>query len=168
MFGILLSLSVCQPPQLPPLPQAPPLEARVTVLEQEVKFLKQRMDRVKPLDQFDWYQQHGQTGGWPAVAAPVILAAPIAQATVIPPGYHAHRTTDGRTIVHHDSNHGNAAAHAGIAHPWVKTATAGQTVYASGVTQSASYYSQSSSCPGGNCPVQSSHIFAPFGGRFRR
>lgn len=49
-------------------------------------------------------------------------------AEVIPPGHHSHVTTDGRTIVHADSNYGNAAAHAGIAYPWLIVGRPGQVV----------------------------------------
>lgn len=48
--------------------------------------------------------------------------------TVVPPGHHAHVTTDGRTIVHGDWNYGNPAAHAGVAYPWPKVAFPGQAV----------------------------------------
>lgn len=128
MLSLLLTLVVAQP-QLPPLPQAPPLEQRVSDLERRVAVLEQPRSA-------------------PTAAAP--------RAYVIPAGYHAHRTVDGRTIVHSDALNGNAAAHAGIAPPWVKTATAGQTVYLSpgtaAVSTGATYY-QSSGCPSGFCPA---------------
>lgn len=46
----------------------------------------------------------------------------------IPRGYHAHTSTDGTTFVHGDENRGSASAHEGVAWPWDKSATAGQTV----------------------------------------
>lgn len=73
-------------------------------------------------------------------------AKAVPAATVVPTGFHAHTTTDGRTVVHADSNFGNAAAHAGIAWPWPKTATAGQVV------QYALPTYQFQSCPNGQCP----------------
>lgn len=85
----------------------------------------------------------------PTKAAPAV--------TVVPPGFHAHTTTDGRTIVHADTNFGNAAAHAGVAYPWPKTATAGQTVNAA--QPAVQYALPVSSCPNGQCPAQQTTFF---------
>lgn len=127
-------------------------DRRLTALEQRVADLEKARSLAAP-------------------AVPQSVHVPAPRLFTVPSGFHAHRTVDGRTIVHHDSNHGNAAAHASVAHPWVKSAVAGQTVFVSsdgqGVASSAQYF-QSSSCPGGVCPPQSTYRFAPFGGRFRR
>jgi hypothetical protein len=146
--GLLLASLICTADLGSPVPA---LEARVTALEQRVAALEQprQAATVRP-------------------AVPVAPAQP--RAVVVPQGMHAHVTVDGRTIIHGDHLNGNAAAHAGVPHPWHKSAVAGQTVYLTpgtqGVTASAQYYGQSA-CPGGVCPQQSSR-FQPFGGRFRR
>lgn len=46
----------------------------------------------------------------------------------IPQGYHAHRTIDGRIIIHSDKHYGDPRAHVGIAYPWVKIAKAGDPI----------------------------------------
>lgn len=52
--------------------------------------------------------------------------------TIVPKGHHAHQLADGSTLIHADSNRGNAAAHAGVVsfggEKWPKTAVAGQVV----------------------------------------
>ena len=89
-------------------------------------------------------------------------------AEVIPPGHHSHVTTDGRTIVHADSNYGNAAAHAGIEWPWLKVATAGQVVQSApdppAFAPSYGLPVRSGNCPGGVCPTPQSTVWR---GRFR-
>lgn len=122
----------------------------------------------------------------PASTLPAVTQRP--PVTVVPPGHHTHTTVDGRTIVHADSNYGNAAAHAGVAWPWPKTAVAGQAVYTGGTglgptpghwygggyqgvpqfTTVRAFAADDGSCPGGNCPAGRTRVFAPFGGRFRR
>jgi hypothetical protein len=71
----------------------------------------------------------------------------------VPPGYHAHRTTDGRTVVHADSNFGDPVAHAGIARPWPKTAVAGQTVTVGTADPIPDPLAADGACPGGVCPT---------------
>lgn len=100
--------------------------------------------------------------------------APAAATTVVPPGMHAHRTEDGRIIVHGNENLGNAAAHQGIAHPWIRVAEAGQSVVtAQPITTATSSYSAtySSGCPNGVCPTSgtsSRQPWRPFNGFFIR
>lgn len=74
--------------------------------------------------------------------------------TVVPAGYHAHQRQDGTVIVHGDENFGDPVAHAGIARPWPKIATAGQTVRGAVVQPRAQRVIYGSSCPGGVCPVR--------------
>ena len=62
-----------------------------------------------------------------AVPAAVESVAETTLVTV-PRGMHAHTRTDGTTFIHGDENRGSAPAHEGVAWPWDKTATAGQTV----------------------------------------
>ncbi len=107
------------------------------------------------------------------VPAPVV--ARVASSVVVPPGMHAHTKADGTVIIHGDENFGNAAAHAGISHPWPKTAVAGQVVQTTATAPVAatsrytsSYSQTTSSCPAGGCPPQSSGRWEPFGGVFRR
>lgn len=40
--------------------------------------------------------------------------------SALQPNTHAHQMMDGGVLVHSDSNMGNAAAHAGVAYPWVR------------------------------------------------
>lgn len=109
-----------------------------------------------------------------------VLGAQQPQQVVVPAGSHAHVTTDGRTIIHSNANLGSAAAHVGIAPPWIRTAEAGQTVtMGANATQSTftrqgpfvstSHTVQSAGgCPPGGCPTGRQYVFTPFGGRFRR
>lgn len=71
------------------------------------------------------------------------------QFTRVPAGSHAHTLEDGTVIVHGDENHGNAAAHEGIAYPWYKTARAGDTVFIGAPPRSPF---ATENCPDGNCP----------------
>lgn len=96
---------------------------------------------------------------------------------VIPQGYHAHRTLDGKILVHKDTNYGNPRAHANVAYPWIVIARAGQVINDIKVTTTKpqpvisimprfstpiinNYYIEQprriipfkSNCPGGNCP----------------
>lgn len=99
-----------------------------------------------------------------SIKQPVV---PAVTAQVIPPGFHAHRKTDGMVIVHGDENYGSAAAHAGIERPWPKIAVAGQVVQSANVVPQAV---SNSTCPGGNCPQQSQSDYRPglFGRIFNR
>jgi hypothetical protein len=72
----------------------------------------------------------------------------------IPPGHHAHQTITGEVIVHSDANLGNAAAHHGIARPWVRIAEAGEIV-------GSGQWAVDSDCPVGDCPVVSRGWAAP-------
>lgn len=100
-----------------------------------------------------------ETGAAISIAPSQFVTRPIQAPSVgvIPAGQHAHRTTDGRTIIHGNENMGNAAAHQGIAYPWIRTGEAGQTVYGVGGFGA-------SNCPGGNCPTSNSGA----SGLFRR
>src|SRR5262245_53366717 len=71
---------------------------------------------------------------------------PVVRQVVVPSGYHAHETVNG-TIIHHDSNFGDPAAHAGVlGKGWPKTAFAGDVV---------TIGTSADPCPGGVCPVPS-------------
>lgn len=95
-----------------------------------------------------------------------------------PPGYHRHVTRAGVVVEHHNSNHGDPVAHAGIDRPWPKyygPVSPGNTVHGgatNGVSHSGSNGKMEtgsvvappvfvSSCPGGVCP-------SPRGGLLRR
>lgn len=94
-------------------------------------------------------------------AAPMVVQSSFSG--VVPTGQHAHRKLDGTVFVHRNENMGNAAAHQGVAYPWIRTAEAGQYVGSPQPSYSPSPYtgqtyslpSSSSNCPGGNCPVPS-------------
>lgn len=128
----LESVVLAGPPQAPRPPQAPPLDERVAELERQAVLQSLRLTLVER--QLALYQP----------AAPAVAPA----SGVVPPGMHAHRTVDGRVIVHADSNFGSAAAHVGVAYPWPKIAVAGQPIY--GLAPVAS------GCPGGVCPTETS------------
>lgn len=122
MFQLLLltaSVGVSDPPRY--VPDPPKLEQRVSDLEQRVAQLEKQLN-------------------------PVVKPQPIvSNSVVVPAGSHAHTTIDGKVIIHGNENLGNAAAHQGIAYPWIRTAEAGQVVQQSStVTQK---YMQS------NCPM---------------
>ena len=84
---------------------------------------------------------------------------------VIPPGYHAHRTLDGKILVHRYKSGGNAEAHKNVAYPWVVIARAGQVINNTKSQPSLSIMPRfinpvvplrivpyRNGCPGGNCP----------------
>lgn len=129
----------------------PPLEQRVLGLENALAGLEWRQS--VDASNFDrrLYELERRLGT--GVTAPLAAAAvPTARAVAVPPGHHAHRTTDGRVIVHSDTNHGNAAAHAGVQWPWPKVAYAGQVVASSTtVTAATSAPLAVASCPAGGC-----------------
>lgn len=83
--------------------------------------------------------------------------APTKIVPTIPPGYHAHRRTDGTVLIHADDNLGDPNAHAGVASPWVQIAGAGDKLPADTVSSQAVY--SSGGCPSGNCPTSRSSIF---------
>lgn len=66
-------------------------------------------------------------------------------AQFIPPGYHAHRRTDGTVLIHACNNLNDPNAHAGVASPWVQIAGAGDKVPADLSTQKAA---------AGDCPPE--------------
>lgn len=82
----------------------------------------------------------------PLAAAAGPPAAPAAP-TIIPPGMHAHRRTDGTILVHGNQNLGSAPAHAGVPRPWIRIGEAGQPVPPARITPA-------SNCPGDNCPAR--------------
>lgn len=69
---------------------------------------------------------------------------------VVPPGHHAHVRLDGTVVIHGNENLGNAAAHAGIARPWVRTAEAGQVVRVA----APAFRTYTLPCPDGRCPLR--------------
>lgn len=84
----------------------------------------------------------------------VFMTTPVSTAVntlaVVPRGHHAHKMSDGSTMIHADSNYGDPVAHAGVlGDGWPKTATAGQVVQL-GVA--------SASCPTGTCPTSVSSV----------
>lgn len=72
----------------------------------------------------------GKSRGLAAWAwASACAAVPVKVGTqVIPPGFHAHRRTDGTVLIHADGNLNDPNAHAGVASPWVQIAGAGERV----------------------------------------
>lgn len=54
--------------------------------------------------------------------------APTKIVATIPPGYHAHRRTDGTVLIHADHNAGDPNAHTGVSSPWIQIAGAGDKV----------------------------------------
>jgi hypothetical protein len=147
MFAALLVLALAAPP-----------DARAAVAVAAASFNPAGSTGPVPVERWEFNPIHGYTGryvggvlvgGWfpkwnayvdydpdanrwgyshngpkPPQAAPVPV--------VVPAGHHAHRTLDGRTVIHGDWNVGDPAAHAGIPWPWPKTAFAGQTVICPG------------------------------------
>lgn len=128
----------------------PPLENRVADLERRVRLLEGQIyaltdPKLRPVTAKEEQKQQTQS------------------TVTVPPGYHAHRTTDGRVIVHGNENLGNADAHEGVAHPWIRIAEGGQTVQ---TQQTYSYQSYSStSCPNGVCPTQRRGLIGRIFGR---
>lgn len=87
----------------------------------------------------------------PPLKAPRVMAtAPVVRSTsvVVPPGHHAHETVTGEVIIHGNENMGSAAAHAGIARPWVRIAEAGEVVSSGWAAVS------QDGCPPVGCPVR--------------
>jgi hypothetical protein len=135
---LAVAVAVASPPQAPALPQAPPVRVQLDDHERRLRELEAKAGIVpKPL---------------PTAKA---SAPPVAQTyTLVPPGMHAHRTADGRVIVHGNENFGNAAAHAGIARPWIRIAEAGQRVPYATVRPPATFGGvfYGGGCPAGGCP----------------
>lgn len=111
-LAVVLGLAAAATAADPPKAFTPPVawdEARIQKIEKDVAELKAAL---KP-----------ETA---AAARPVATTAGSTQ--VVPAGHHAHTRTDGTTIIHPDHTGNDAAAHAGVAWPWYKSAVAGQTV----------------------------------------
>lgn len=147
MSVVFASLVMADPPKLRGQELPPPIDQRVAALETDNASTQWRLRQVEA----QLHELAERLDG-PAVAPASRAARPAAVPTVVPPGFHAHTTTDGRVIVHSDTNHGNAAAHAGVQWPWPKVAYAGQVVASSTtVTAATSAPLAVASCPAGGC-----------------
>lgn len=124
MSVVFASLVMADPPKLRGQELPPPIDQRVAALETDNASTQWRLRQVEA----QLHELAERLDG-PAVAPASRAARPAAVPTVVPPGFHAHTTTDGRVIVHSDANRGNDAAHAGVPWPYYKSATAGQAVY---------------------------------------